>query len=545
MNAESLDILQRGDEEAVCSVLDEFNRKHAKSFAFPDQTPEVKQKLLAAVMRWLESKASSKTYSSCLQTVRIISRDKSGLDTLMTTDLLATLVQHSGLGSYSKGEVITKQEGDPSVMLEAQKCLCNIIFNSPAAQRVCSGNGCVEGIIQRLKTYKDPALRHEVKFFDMRLLFLLTALCADIRPKLRNDLHGFTYLIEVLDLTLRSVADEDKSMSDQEVELCSEILKILFNLTVTIDRDNMDEEEEAHFLRLVSVLHELLVCDVASKDKREELHSHTVNLLTNMPRESYEELLTPLNEGAVGGAENKDVEYDGKNMEAIVTLMDFLDKRLDVPKQSMKEGLAPILHCLCEICRANRSIRKFCRMKVLPYLGGDDVMRLPEEGPTIRNKVCKLFTCLVPEVKDLAADFLFVLCKESVARFVKYTGYGNAAGLLAQRGLLCGGCGADYSSESDESETEEYSQLRDSINPITGRWELERPDPMAEMSDEQKEYEAMKLVNKLDKLQRAGIVQPSRVGEDGKPHPVEHILELVEGSGPAEPPGATGNPDTD
>jgi len=48
-----------------------------------------------------------------------------------------------------------------------------------------------------------------------------------------------------------------------------------------------------------------------------------------------------------------------------------------------------------------------------------------------------------------------------VARFVKYTGYGNAAGLLAQRGLLCGGCGADYSSESDESETEEYSQLRD------------------------------------------------------------------------------------
>jgi len=32
----------------------------------------------------------------------------------MTTDLLATLVQHSGLGSYSKGEVITKQEGDPS-----------------------------------------------------------------------------------------------------------------------------------------------------------------------------------------------------------------------------------------------------------------------------------------------------------------------------------------------------------------------------------------------------------------------------------------------
>jgi len=48
-----------------------------------------------------------------------------------------------------------------------------------------------------------------------------------------------------------------------------------------------------------------------------------------------------------------------------------------------------------------------------------------------------------------------------VGRFVKYTGYGNAAGLLAQRGLMCGGHGAVYSSESEDSETEEYSQLKD------------------------------------------------------------------------------------
>ena len=50
----------------------------------------------------------------------------------------------------------------------------------------------------------------------------------------------------------------------------------------------------------------------------------------------------------------------------------------------------------------------------------------------------------------------------AVARFVKYTGYGNAAGLLAQRGLMTGGRGTgDYSSESDDSETEEYAALRE------------------------------------------------------------------------------------
>jgi len=33
--------------------------------------------------------------------------------------------------------VYTKLTFYVAVMLEAQKCLCNIIFNSPAAQRVC------------------------------------------------------------------------------------------------------------------------------------------------------------------------------------------------------------------------------------------------------------------------------------------------------------------------------------------------------------------------------------------------------------------------
>ncbi len=53
----------------------------------------------------------------------------------------------------------------------------------------------------------------------------------------------------------------------------------------------------------------------------------------------------------------------------------------------------------------------------------------------------------------------------SVARFVKYTGYGNAAGLLAQRGLMCGGHGGTgiYSSESDDSETEEYTELKEKL----------------------------------------------------------------------------------
>jgi hypothetical protein len=37
---------------------------------------------------------------------------------------------------------------------------------------------------------------------------------------------------------------------------------------------------------------------------------------------------------------------------------------------------------------------------------------------------------------------------------------------------------------------------------VTGRWELPKPSAIDNMTEEQKEYEAMELVKHLDKLQR-------------------------------------------
>lgn len=74
--------------------------------------------------------------------------------------------------------------------------------------------------------------------------------------------------------------------------------------------------------------------------------------------------------------------------------------------------------------------------------------------------------------QELAADFLFVLCKENVNRLIKYTGYGNAAGLLASRGLMGVSQsqmnGTDYSSDDDDSETEEYAMDKLHIDPMIG-----------------------------------------------------------------------------
>ena len=51
---------------------------------------------------------------------------------------------------------------------------------------------------------------------------------------------------------------------------------------------------------------------------------------------------------------------------------------------------------------------------------------------------------------------------------------------------------------------------------------------MDEMSEEQKEFEVMQLVNCMDKLMDRGVIQPGRIGDDGRPQTVEHVCQLLE-----------------
>lgn len=567
MDPGSLQQLQEGSHEDITKILSEYNEKNAKVFTFPDFQVSERKHLVSTLLKILKQPADEACHVTCLETLRILSRDKKHLEDVFSREVLDSLSRLAGL-IIQEEEIIEEgfQEEKAKVIVEAQKTLCNLIFNSPVVQRICSTNGCIEGVMLRLKLYSSPSLPHDVKYFDMRMLFLLTALCADIRPRLRSEQHGVTYLREALDLVLKgneerggrqppcrgrlsrrgrtvpgtAAAEGGKPpdlgsstggagpvprLDDREAVLAAEILKVLFNLTVSVDKSNVDEEDEMLFQRLVGILHDLLLCDVDDAEKKDELCGQVVHVLSNMPRSTYEELLSPGH-----GDESEELEFEGFNIEAVNALLDYLEKRLDtVSLKNQSQSLTPILHCLTECARGNSTIRKYLRAKILPPL--KDVMNRPEEGDELRNKLVRLMTSPNTDVKNLVADLLFVLCKEKVGRLIKYTGYGNAAGLLANRGLMLGGRGqqGSYSSDSEDSDTEEYARYRDKINPVLGCYEEPCPNPLDSMTQEQKEYEAMQLVKMMDKLTRGGVLKPMRVGEDGRPHPVEHILELQEG----------------
>lgn len=443
----------------------------------------------------------------CLTVIRVLSRDKTYLNETINADQFDCLLDIASIGTQS-------QHHSTDIQTEALKILCNLVFQSPKCQELCLKNSAVEGILKRLRMYKDHHVEFDIKFFDMKLLFLITALTPNVRTKVRDDYHGLVYLVETLDLMMKNA---EKSFVQQDINLINEILKVLFNITVTSPTTvETEEDDEQHLHRLSIVLHDLLMFGARTADGTEEYHSNIINLLTNIPIACYVELVPQ----AAGDSSTSDNEiYENFNMHSINIFLQFLELKLNkifgAAQSKDYEQLPPILTALIKCVRCTSVIRRFVRGQILPPLC--DVKKRPEEGTTVRNHLCKLLTYPSTQISDLVAELLFVLCKENVGRMIKYTGYGNAAGLFAKRGLLGGRTSENqqqYSSDSEDSDTDEYKELQHGINPVIGCYEPPKKNPLEGMSEEQ-----VRADGESEKILRLILIKISegiRSGEAGE-----------------------------
>ncbi|KAM8750205.1 chaperone Ric-8B isoform 2-T2 [Acanthopagrus schlegelii] len=518
--------LETANEEEVDSLLQQYNRENSHTFAFEPKEEALRSKLCQSVLTVLGRQVPPSCQKTCLETLRILSRDKRVLAPVATREGMMILGRMARLRTGEEGgdeekssQEDTLSEEEERVVVEALKCLCNVVYNSPAAQQVSVDVQLAHGLCASLRTAR--SWRHEVGLFSLRLLFLLSALRPDLRGVLRREWHAVRLLSEVLEHTLdvRWVGPYEAACPDSQAlpmpaednERAMEALKASFNLTLSYTGG---EEDDHQFRLIAAILRHLLMLKTETEEKTEEAHSHAVNLLNNLPVSCLDVLI----DLPVQGGEEK---YGGKNMDVIQVLLDFMEKRID-KGSNYKEGLTPVLSLLTEGSRQHREIRRYIKAQVLPPL--KDVKIRPEIGTTIRNKLVRLMTHVDMGVKQTAAEFLFVLCKESVDNLLKYTGYGNAAGLLVARGLLAGGRGETQYSEDEDSDTEEYKSAKPFINPITGHVEEPMPNPIEEMTEEQKEYEAQELVNMFDKLSRQNVIRPMGVRPDGTLAPLEETL---------------------
>ncbi|CAL8356969.1 unnamed protein product [Lota lota] len=517
--------LETGNEEDLEKVLHQYNQENSQTFTFDQNEENLRSKVCQSLVTALGTQERPCCQRASLETLRILSRDKCALEPVATREGMLVLAGLAQLHTVKDGSDQANNLHDDTltpeqerVVVEALKCLCNVVYNSPAAQQVCADVKLAHSLCTHLHTRSG---RHAVGLFSLRLLFLLTALRPDVRGSLQSELHAVRLLREVLERTLqvRWVGPYEAGAPEPEAlpipaednERAMEALKAMFNLTLT---DTSDEDGQHQFRLIVGTMRHLLMLRTEMEEKTEEAHSHAVNLLSNLPAECLDVLI---NVPVQGGHE----KYDGNNMDAIQVLLEFLEKRID-KGSNYKEGLTPVLSLLTEGSRRHRHIRRYIKAQVLPPLKEAKVR--PEIGNTIRNKLVRLMTHVDMGVKQGAAEFLFVLCKESVDNLLKYTGYGNAAGHLVAKGLLAGGRGETKYSDDEDSDTEEYKNVKSLINPITGHVEEPMPNPMEEMTEEQKEYEAQKMVIMLDELIRKGVIQPMGVRKDCTVAPLEEAL---------------------
>ncbi|KAL1228212.1 Synembryn-A [Trichinella spiralis] len=360
--------------------------------------------------------------------------------------------------------------------------------------------GIWNGYQELLQGFKSMNFQCENAFYDLRILFVLTCLSTNSN-------------VEPLSTTV--------------VDLATEAFKVLF--TVISSGMTMQAvsaiDTSIFFNNLVLLCRRYLLSACECAPKHQNLISQVINVLTLCIPETYPLLIPVCSLDSTGN----DKIYRGYDVSALNVILQLLSKQCDDSDTSVMQPTLALLIC---IARSNRIYRKYLRHEILPPL--KDVHTRPENDVTIRGKLVRFMTS-VTHVSMWVADFLYVLCKENVDRLVKYTGFGNAAGLLASLGMLTTAqlknSKTDESncSSSTDSETEEYKQAKDLINPVLGCVEPPKPNPMEGMTEEEKEHEAVQLVNQIDSLMKQGLVMPARVCEDGKVHPIEHVLQLQEG----------------
>lgn len=186
------------------------------------------------------------------------------------------------------------------------------------------------------------------------------------------------------------------------------------------------------------------------------------------------------------------------------------------------------LNYLVHYCQYFSDVRKAVCSKILPKRLIHDIRsKRPEQENSAGALLINCFTSADVRLSISSQNFIFVLCKENIDRFIKRTGFGNAAGLLANRSMLGGQLNktegdansklfADYSdeSDSDNDNPEEDFMVDDKeklkfgeYNSVLGTHQ-KVTDQFENMSDDEKERNANRLASLINDMAVQGVIKP-------------------------------------
>jgi len=445
-----------------------------------------------------------------LISIRLLSRDKTLVESFQNIDeFLHIFVEVLNLDT---NKTIKIYENRHSV--ETLKCLCNWVYLSSTVRQYFKQYNIMTAMLNMIPDVTKVAL-DEYLFYMVRVMFLISALESTERSiMLENKI--ISSLTAILKKAVHETNETDNTGSESldataalNENIMGEILKALFNVTLELTHTASDDLSES-VSTLVIVLREMLL--KYSLSCYDELLTHIAHMFVNIPKERMLTLIT-----------KTEIENQCKEKESTDTIaewdMRFIDKLLDIlvtrmqikDYTNMKEKTIAVITAFCYICRICPTIRKYLRSKILPaYVPSD---KRPEENDDVRGMIVRLMTTVDISLKNMAADFLFVLCKENTDRLIRYAGYGNSAGYLASQGLMIPGMVSTQGEYSDDELTDVDD---DEIDMMTGAKAVEADSTVLSMTEEEKEIEAQKLMSMMERLSQLNVIKPMKISTDGK-----------------------------
>ncbi|KAK5663594.1 hypothetical protein OQA88_4025 [Cercophora sp. LCS_1] len=356
----------------------------------------------------------------------------------------------------------------------ALKVLCNAMLLAPGTRQMFVDLGCEAKAISQLRNDN-----RDDEFLVSRLIFLTTY-------NTTVDLHNLIDEHKLADAIVENISrhatrlnvdDAAKSKVDPMEDMALiETLKLLFNVT------RFCEDRIALFSGALSPIVNLLQrLDIPSPSKPlDPPFSPLVNALMNfkLDNQNDQALLFPADEPSA-------------LVNRLVELLDLSIK--SYPENELEQVVTPLVCVVSSVYdQAPGNIRELMKKKLLPT--EQDRQGVLGKGDSLTARLLRNSNNITtPEFAKAISHLLFELSDKNGSTFVQNVGYGYAAGFLFRNNIA-----VPESVKEGHNVGGGQGSAGRAVNPITGQFlDAENMPELPEMTDEEKEREAERLLKKL------------------------------------------------
>jgi hypothetical protein len=269
---------------------------------------------------------------------------------------------------------------------------------------------------------------------------------------------------------LKKIVEESDFPNTVHFPIIKEILQILFNLTIGMGSLNNNPEEQMDYQTYVPNYEEVITTllkifglpleSPTANPSLLDIKNCVINCFVNIPLQ-YFSILVIL----------------GDKDATLKALFDMLEWEVIADAGQEKKSIVTIFMVVQNLLARAPDARPYAFTRLFPGRDLERERQLSEDkgeainmdafdkdSPTIGNKIIKYMTSMSMAIKFVSNELLFSLVGENADDFVRLTGFGNAAGLLAMRNLF--GMGKHLNRDTlSETKKQAAPKIPDNLQP--------------------------------------------------------------------------------